>query len=138
MTVARVTSTKDRVIRSAASVRDALGRSWRWGAARFSPEQREAVRLPSWDDAALAEALTAVANLNEAECREFLASLFRVVLAYERSGDDHVLAQFAREPRTTARLWARADFREATRRPPNPVAQEATLSVGEVLAKLGG
>lgn len=138
MTVALVTATRDRAIRSAAFVRTTVGRGWRRLATGPAPEQRQTVLLPAWDDGALADSLKAVANLTEDESREFLATVYRVVLAYERSGDVRVLTQFAREARTTAQLWARADFREDARRPANPVASEATLSVGEVLAKLGG
>jgi hypothetical protein len=138
MTEALVTATKHRATRSAALLRAAVVRGWRRLVAGSSPEHQPTVALPSWDDATLADSLTALANLTEDECREFLASLYRVVVAYERSGDVRVLTQFAREARTTAQLWARADFREAARRPANPVAPEATLSVGEVLAKLGG
>lgn len=138
MTAALVDATKDRTARSAALLRAIVGRGLRRFVAGVSPEHQTAAPLPSWDDGALADSLNALANLTEDECREFLASLYRVVLAYERSGDVRVLTEFAREARTTAQLWARADFREAARRPTNPVAREATLSVGEVLAKLGG
>lgn len=138
MTEALVAATKDRAARSAALLRAVVGRSWRRIAVGSSPEHQTAVPLPSWDDGALADSLDALANLTEDECREFLASLYRVVLAYERSGDVRVLTDFAREARTTAQLWARADFREAARRPASPVSPEVTLSVGEVLAKLGG
>jgi hypothetical protein len=138
MTEALVAATKDRAARSAASLQAIVARSWRRLAGGSSPEHEPAVLLPSWDDGALADSLKAVANLTEDECRQFLASLYRVVLAYERSGDVRVLTEFAREARTTAQLWARADFREAARRPAYPVAPDATLSVGEVLAKLGG
>lgn len=138
MTEALVTATRDRAARSAALLRAIVGRGRRRFAVGSSPEHQTPVPLPSWDDGALADSLNALANLTEGECREFLASLYRVVVAYERSGDARVLTEFAREARTTAQLWARADFREAARRPTNPVAPEATLSVGEVLAKLGG
>jgi hypothetical protein len=138
MTEALMAVTKDRAARSAALLRSTVGRGWRRLVARSSPERQPAVPLPPWDDGALADSLGALGNLSEDECREFLASLYRVLVAYERSGDVRVLTQFAREARTTAQLWTRADFRETARRPANPVAPEATLSVGEVLSKLGG
>jgi hypothetical protein len=138
MTEALVTATKHRATRSAALLRAAVVRVWRRLAAQSASEHQPAIPLPAWDDAKLADSLAALANLTEDECREFLASLYRVVLAYERSGDVRVLTEFAREARTTAQLWARPDFREAARRSAHPVPPEATLSVGEVLAKLGG
>lgn len=138
MTEVLVTATKQRATRVATVLQATVGRGWRRLTPGSSPEHQTVVPLPAWDDGALADSLNALANLTDDECREFLASLYRVVLAYERSGDVRVLTEFAREARTTAQLWARADFREAARRPANPVAPEATLSVGEVLAKLGG
>ena len=129
---------RQRAFDGAQFVQAIVGRGLRRLAARSVPEQQPAVPLPSWDDATLADSLTALANLTEDECREFLASCYRVVLAYERSGDVRVLTEVAREARTIAQLWARPDFREAARRPAHPVPPEATLSVAEVLAKLGG
>lgn len=94
-------------------------------------------QLPPWDDAELVAAIAATEHLTDAERREFLASLYRAVLGWERTGDARLLTQFAREARTTVELWSRPDFRDSARRPSSPIPPEETLTVHDMLAKLG-
>lgn len=138
MTVQILRTARTRTERGLAALRTTYARIWRQTPRERTPAGPDAPVLPSWEDSELIELLEVMKQLTDEERREFLSSLYRFVLAYERSGDVRALTRFAQQARTTAQLWARPDFREAARRPANAVPSDATISVGEVLAKLGG
>ena len=85
-----------------------------------------------------AVAVNAIARLSEQECRSFLLSTYRAVLAFEDSGDVGYLERFAAQASTAAQLNARDDYRTAIANAPNALAVAGhSLSISEVLARLG-
>ena len=93
---------------------------------------------PELGDDRLADAMRAVDQLSLEECRAFLRTLYRAVAAYEDAGDVRYLERFAAQAKTAAKLNSRETYREAIAdAPTTPAGPGESLSVGEVLSKLG-